>query len=445
MADQPVIFEGSEGPVKLELPDFVEPVTVRPAPVAALDRPTERLRECLAQWERSVEQHCRPLKAGVPTALVVSDAFRKTGLHCYLPELLDWLECRGITAELLSVLFASGAHRPPTAEEMQTILGGTVWEKLSRSVFTHDPADKAGLAYLGATVRGTPIWINRRLVACENVIVTGTVVPHYFAGFGGGVKSIVPGLAGLETIAANHSLTLDPEADRIHPAVRIGCIQGNPVAEDLREAAAAVPVTLLVNTVMTPDNRSVAMLWAGHAETAHAEACEWVRRHYMPEISARADIVLASAGPAANFLQSHKALYNAWLACKPDGVVVLDAPCPEGLGGTRFDRWLALGSVGEVARHLRKNPEINGQTALSTLSKAPRTILVSTGLDAQTGKLLGMARANTISEGLKMAVDRLQAEKGNRKLRLVLLPEAYCCVPRLTSPVYQAEECMPHE
>ncbi|HOQ89834.1 MAG TPA: hypothetical protein PLX03_06815, partial [Candidatus Hydrogenedentes bacterium] len=261
----------------------------------------------------------------------------------------------------------------------------------------------------------------------------------------GGVKSIVPGLAGLETIAANHSLTLDPEADRIHPAVRIGCIQGNPVAEDLREAAAAVPVTLLVNTVMTPDNRSVAMLWAGHAETAHAEACEWVRRHYMPEISARADIVLASAGPAANFLQSHKALYNAWLACKPDGVVVLDAPCPEGLGGTRFDRWLALGSVGEVARHLRKNPEINGQTALSTLSKAPRTILVSTGLDAQTGKLLGMARANTISEGLKMAVDRLQAEKGNRKLRLVLLPEAYCCVPRLTSPVYQAEECMPHE
>lgn len=435
MTSREIPFDSAKGTEVLRVPDFVEAFEIRPALVKPLDDPISVLRGQLRQWESSFSSFGFPLKPGVETALVVSDAFRKTGVDLYLAELLNWLETHGIPDDAVYVLFASGAHRPPSLQEARLILGETGWKRLRKRLIFHDPTDKATLVYTGETSRGTPVWINRQLFACENRIVTGAVVPHYFAGFGGGPKAIVPGLAGLETIAANHSLTLDPREDRIHPGVRIGVIRGNPVAEDLREAAVAVSVSLLINTVMTPDGRAVAMLFAGDPETAHAAACDWVVQHYMPVIDDRADIVVASAGYAANFLQSHKALYNAWLACQPQGIVVLDAPCPEGLGGTRFDRWLAFGTVSEVVRHLRGSPEINGQTALSTLSKAPRTILVS-GLDDETAGLLRMERAATVSQGVIQAIDRLRAAGRAGVLKMALMPVASCCAPRLMESIH---------
>ncbi|HOK89252.1 MAG TPA: nickel-dependent lactate racemase [Candidatus Hydrogenedentes bacterium] len=436
MTEREILFNGARGPEILRIPAWVEPFEIRPAQVEPLADPAGTLLAHLEQWEKAFPSGGLPLKPGASTALVVSDAFRKTGVHLYLPELLDWLEARGIPSGRVHALFASGAHRPPTREEAQTILGDRAWRRLASRLIFHDPEDYGSMVFTGTTSRGTPVWINRYLVESENVILTGAVVPHYFAGFGGGPKSIVPGLAGLETIAANHSLTLDPGEDRVNPAVRIGVIQGNPVAEDIREAAAAVPVSLLVNAVMTPDGRAVACLFAGDAAATHAAACDWIRGHYMPEITSRADIVVASAGHAANFLQSHKALYNAWQACVSDGMVVLDAPCPEGLGGVRFDRWLALGSVSEVARHLRGSPEINGQTALSTLSRAPRTILVS-GLDDETGRLLRMERADTVTAGVCRAVERLRREGRSGPLSMALMAEASCCVPKPVESIHR--------
>lgn len=427
--DRTIPFSGANGLEMLNISEFVETFEIRPASVRALPEPASALLQQLKQWENCTSSAGIPFKPGAATALVVSDAFRKTGVHLYLAALLDWLEARGIPADAVYLLFASGAHRPPSPEEARRILGDPGWNRLKERLVFHDPVDKAALVYTGKTSRGTPVWINRRLFECENRIVTGAVLPHYFAGFGGGPKAIVPGLAGLETIAANHSLTLDPAEDRINPAVRIGVIRGNPVAEDLREAAAALPVSLLINTVMTPDGQAVAMLSAGQPETAHAAACDWIRRHYMPEVAARVDIVVASAGHATNFLQAHKALYNAWLACHSRGIVVLDAPCPEGLGGTGFDRWLALGTISEIVRHLRDSPGINGQTALSTLSRAPRTILVS-DLDGEPAQLLRMERAASVSRGVIRALERLRAEGREGGLRMALLPDASCCVPR---------------
>jgi len=279
---------------------------------------------------------------------------------------------------------------------------------------------------VGETSRGTPVQINRRVHEAGRVIVTGRTVFHYFGGYGGGRKGMIPGIASLETIAYNHARNLHPTEDRRDPAVRIGGLEGNPVAEDMLEGARLCNPDLLINTVLNRHG-DIARIFAGDLEAAHRAACQFAHDLYAVYIDEPADLVIASAGHAKNFIQSHKALFNAWQALKPNGRIILAAPAPEGLGNERFRYWLGLGTRHVIFSELREHAEINGQTALSIVEKAPQSILLSE-LNETDGGLLGMQRANTLEEALQRARNDLK-EQSVGEPSCYLMPAAAYTVP----------------
>ena len=218
----------------------------RPAAPSVDDAVAAALNHPIGLEKRLVDM----VSAGDTCALLVSDSFRQTRADQILPILVDALNEGGIPDEDIVLVFATGTHRAPTPEEQRAILGPAIAERFHGRTLVHDPHDEDNLTFVATTPRGTPVFINRRVYECDRIIATGAVVLHYFAGFGGGRKAIVPGIAGVETIAHNHAMNLDPHRGRTNPAVRIGVLDGNPVAEDMLDAARLVNPDFIVNTVL---------------------------------------------------------------------------------------------------------------------------------------------------------------------------------------------------
>ncbi len=366
------------------------------------------------------------LRPGDAVAVVVSDASRKTGVQVLLPRLIERMERRGIVQDRISFLVALGVHRPASSEEQAHILGEDLYRRFSKRIFNHDAHDHSMLVRVGVTSRGTDVWLNRRLCECDRAVTTGTVVPHYFAGFGGGRKSLVPGLAGARTIAGNHSLNLDPHKPMLNPKVRIGALDGNPVAEDMLEAALFGKADFSINTVLSAEGR-LAGLFAGDLDAAHRAACRFAESIFFAPLPEKVDIAVAAASDAANFVQCHKALFNAYSAIKPEGLIILAAPLNEGLGSEGFRRYLEMKSPEIIIRALRQSADINGQTALSTLQKAPQTLLIS-NLSDEDAALLGTRKAPSLQEALKQARQFFRA-KGVETPSCCLMPHASVTAP----------------
>jgi nickel-dependent lactate racemase len=366
---------------------------------------------------------------GQRVLIVVSDSFRYTGIEKVLPRLLSRLAERGVAEEDIEFLVATGTHRGPTEEEAAKILGKDIYPHFASRMHTHEPFDLDKNRLVGTTSRGTPVWVNYRLLDADRVLVTGSVILHYFGGFGGGRKSVVPGCAAEPTIAANHARNLHPTENALNPAVRIGTLDGNPVAEDMLEAAKFVRVDGIINTVLNRNNE-IAGLYVGDMDAAHREACAFAHDMYCVQIPEQADLVLATGGKAKNFIQSHKALFNAYQAMKPGGRMLFAARAQEGYGGNKFQQWLDLRTCDAVIEQLRKNAEINGQTALSTLEKAPSAVMVSDLTEEQVTRL-GARKAATLDAALEQLRSELTAN-GVDNPTYYYMPSAPYTVPVLT-------------
>ena len=381
--------------------------------------------ECPIGLDKSIYQMVSP---GETVVVLVSDMFRETGVHQVLPILVEGLNRAGIRDEAIAILFATGTHRAPTPEEQAHILGLGVCRRFQSRTYVHDPHDAENLVYIGMTSRGTPVEINKRAHDADRLIATGAVVLHYFGGYGGGRKSIVPGIASADTIAHNHAMNLDPHEDRPNPAVRIGVLDGNPVAEDMLEGARLAQVDYIVNTVLNR-NGQIAAVFAGELDAAHRAAAAYARGLYAVQVTEQADLVVASSGAAKNFVQAHKALYNAYQAVKPAGRIVFLAKCEEGLGGEQFEKWVQLGNREAIIKGLREQAEINGQTALSALGKAPITIFV-TEMPRQQVEMLGARKADSLDEALALARQDLP-DSGVSAPTCYFMPSASYAVPLL--------------
>jgi len=349
------------------------------------------------------------IQPGETVCFVVSDHTRRTRTDVVLPFVLRGLTEKGCRLEDMFILIATGIHRPPTPSEIERILGAEVFREFQGRIFPHDPDDDRGLVEVGMTSRGHRVRVNRRAMEARHLVPIGAATYHYHAAFGGGRKSLVPGIAARDTIAHNHSLTLDPDHDQIHPAVRPGILDGNPVSEEMLEGARLCQPTCIVNTVLTPSG-GLAAVFSGDLDAAHRAACQAVERVCRIDVAQRADIVLASAGSALNWIQSHKALYNAFLALAPGGRVILDAPCPEGIGDERFRHWVRKKDPGAIYRALRRSPEVLGQTALSTTEKAAQTILV-TRMPPRDAEDLGIRTAPDVETALRTAANEIRENR----------------------------------
>lgn len=267
---------------------------------------------------------------GEKIAIVTSDITRPCPTRQILPPLLDRLYEAGIKPEDITVVFALGSHRPHTVEEMQRLAGERAWGEI-RCVDS-DPDD---CVHLGKTRQGTPVDITRVVAQADRRICLGNIEYHYFAGFSGGAKAIMPGVSTRQAIQANHAMM-------IHPDAYAGKLEGNPLREDIEEAGAICGIDYIVNVVLD-EHKNIIHAVAGDVTKAHRAGCRFLDRLYRKELQEKADIVLVSQGGAPkdlNLYQTQKALDNAKHAVCDGGIIILMGSCKEGLGEKTFGRWI---------------------------------------------------------------------------------------------------------
>lgn len=300
-------------------------------------------------------------------SVLISDLTRERGTGRMLTGLLGFLEAHGAGPDRVTVVAALGMHRGFRAGELEAHVGGDILGRWK--VLEHDARDAASLLDVGTTPAGTPCLFNRAVAVSSLVIAFGTVSFHYFAGYGGGRKLILPGVAGEATIVANHRLSLgkDPGAG-LSPGCRSGELDGNPVHEDMLAGARLIGArTFAVNSVGGASGSTV-FVNAGELDASHRAACEFVSAHFRIPVDRLYRAVIVSAGGLPrdiNLLQSHKALRHASIALEEGELLLGAAACPEGIGS---DSYLAAFDGGRhaVADAVRKNYTLNSQTAIST-------------------------------------------------------------------------------
>ncbi len=363
-----------------------------PALDAALDSPigSAGLEELLGPADRVV--------------VVLPDATRASGCDRVTAALLRRFERIGLPDGNVSLLIGGGTHRPPTADEVPRLTGTDAERRLA--VHFHDAFDASAHVTIGRTSRGTPVEIQRRLVETDHVILVGAIGFHYFAGFSGGRKALLPACASERSIQANHLLGFDLGRLTRAEGVATARLDGNPVSEDMEEAARMFGPTFLVNTILDDQSRIVGA-YAGDWFEAHRRGCaDYLAAHRVaaPE---RRPVVVVSCGGAPrdiNLIQSHKAMEHARAVLADGGDLILVAECPDGLGRPDFLEWFDAGDAEAMALNLSRGYKIYGQTAwgIRWKTEAYRVHLVSS-LPGAAVRHMGMVPHDSLPGALAAA------------------------------------------
>jgi len=302
--------------------------------------------------------------------LVISDVTRPCPTPRILPHIMRQLKASGISRDNVRILIGTGTHRGHTPAEKSKLLGK--YATLIPQVVDHD---LDSTQHIGTTRRGTKISVNPLLLEADFALAIGNVDVHYFAGYTGGHKAVIPGVAGKQTIERNHSLMTQPNAEP-------GVADSNPVREDLEEAGSRVGLRYVVNVVLDEGNRIVAA-FAGEPVIAHRAATKIVDQFVKVPIEQPADVVVASAGGYPrdiNLYQTHKAIENAAHAVKDGGTIIVVAQCGEGFANSTFQNWtMNASSLDEIGRRLSKEFVLGAHKAyaLSKIAKRAEILVVS--------------------------------------------------------------------
>ena len=307
----------------VELPEIADVVRSRHRP-GLLDEPAallDALRQPIASPPLA-----QLVKPGQRVVIVHSDITRPTPNDRILPVLLGELEAAGIERRDITLLNALGTHRPQTDAELRRMLGDAIVDNYR--CLQHDGNDDANLVSLGRTTNGHPVRLNRLLMEADVRILTGFVEPHFFAGFSGGPKAVLPALSGAESVLSNHG------RDMIgHPRATWGITEGNPIWEEMREVALMARPTFLLNVTLN-SQRQITGVFAGDMLAAHRVACESVRQQAMVAVDAPYDIVVTtnSGYPLdQNLYQCVKGMSAAGRIVKDGGCIIMAAECRDGL------------------------------------------------------------------------------------------------------------------
>src|SRR3990172_11415273 len=334
-------------------------------------------------------------------AIVVDDATRHAPTETMILPILAELNTAGVKDENVTVVFGCGTHRAVTDEEARRLLGEEACKRVK--AVSHDCRSQDNLVYAGKTKSHVnEIHLNRVFAEADVKILLGDVGFHYYAGYGGGRKSVLPAVAGEESIKHNHGMLLNPNA-------RTGILAGNPVHEDLTEAAKLAKVDFIVNTISNA-KCEIVKAFAGDVEQAFLEAVKAVDEMYRVTVDRRADIVVASSGgfPAdMNLFQAYKALDNALAIVKRGGIIILVAECAEGHGNQVFYDWMQrLGDLKAVYCEIKRNFILGGHKAYYLLKALQnhQIILVSLLPDYYAANIFKVKTARAVNDALNEAM-----------------------------------------
>ncbi len=362
------------------------------------------------------------LKPGEKVVIAVSDITRVwQRMDLVLPVLLDEINEAGIADERVKIVLAVGGHRLNSREEIEQICGSETVRRVE--AVNHDACDLANMVYLGRTSRGTEVAINRLAAEADRIILTGGIIYHYMVGYGGGRKSVIPGLSSINTIRQNHLWALGrEEGSGANPNSISGKTRGNECHEDMMEIAGLVQPDFIVNMVPNAQG-DFAGVFAGNWVSAWEAGTRLVDHLYSVEIPGLADLVIASAGgypKDINLYQVGKAMDNAFWAVREGGAVIILGECQDILEPPEFSQWFDHRSKLAIEKALRQEFTIPGWVALREFEGAEKAacIMVTRKENAAFIKKAGIIFAETVEEALEIAAERCPA----REPKITVMP-----------------------
>ncbi|MGD8750698.1 MAG: nickel-dependent lactate racemase [Anaerolineales bacterium] len=355
-------------------------------------------------------------------AVAINDKTRPVPHQHLLPALLSRLEGLGLSPEAITLIIATGVHPVMPPAEFARVVPA---ELLARyPVLCHDADDNANLVHLGATSRGTPVWINRRFLEADLRLVVGNVEPHQFQGFSGGVKSAAIGLAGRETVDHNHALMIDP-------LTQLGRYADNPARQDVEEIGGMIGVHFALNVVLNGQKQIVHVI-TGDPRAVMEAAIPLSCQVNQAPVTTPFDLVIASAGghpKDINLYQAQKALAHVALVTRAGGTVIVVAACPEGVGSQGHESWMrGVRSHEDVFTRFEREPFHVGPHKAYLVSRDAarvRTFLVSEMTPELVQRLL-LTPAASVDAALGLAMPDLPADP-----RLGIFPRASSTIPYL--------------
>jgi nickel-dependent lactate racemase len=410
-------FLYGEEQVELELPDRnLIGVLKTSRPSASADVEYEVL--------RSLENPVTPfMKKGSKALLIVTDYTRATPLSRILPPLIRKLKGEGFRE--FTVLVANGLHAPASQKQLEELLGGEVFEEAE--VVNHDASKLDELTYLGETSWGTPLWVNRRLFEADLRIGCGTVEPHFFAGYSGGGKIILPGVSGVETIYRNHSYGMIN-----HPGSRLGVLDKNIIYKDICEAASMSELDAVVNVVLSFEG-GVSKCFSGEPIKTHRSAVEFLERFVKVRVERKADIVVVSGGgyPAdRNLYQAVKGMAVGEPLVKDNGVIVLLAECRDGVAHEHFYQLASkFKDPAALLKYIKEHEPIRDQWEVQIMARIlmkSRIVVYAKGVTAQELENMMLIPASSPEEALEIAFSLT-----SRDAELLAVPEGTHVIPEV--------------
>lgn len=411
-----------KGHLNVELPDdrttVIEPThrdgltDERAALMQALELPigTRPLREW---WHR-----------GKGVCIVFTDITRATPNHRLIPWLLDYLHSFGVPKVDITLLNSTGTHRGNTPEELDVMLTPEIARNYR--VINHDCHATADCVPFGATRDGTPALINRWLANAGLRIVTGFIEPHFFAGFSGGPKGIMPGVAALETVMSNHGARMIGDPHSV-----FGELDENPIWCEMRDIALRVGPSFLVNVTLN-EQRAITGIFAGDLLKAHREGCEFVRATAMQKVDAPFDIVITSNSGYPldmNLYQGVKGMAAAARILRPGGLLILAAECSEGIpAGSPFEKLLHESSGADDILHKLATPGFvraeQWQAHIQSLISKRARILLHSSLSEDVVQCAHLTPCRDVGAAVQAELARLGGSA-----RVAVLPQGPLTIP----------------
>ncbi|MFP3043711.1 nickel-dependent lactate racemase [Treponema primitia] len=364
------------------------------------------------------------LRGGTRVLIIINDATRPTPTEIILKDLLPVFEKTGIQIENLTFIVATGAHRGPTEDEYRQILG-VFYDKLRNRCVHHDARKDDDMVDLGTTRNGTPILLNKRLFEADRIIATGSVEPHYFAGFTGGRKAFLPGIAAYKTIQANHKQALSGAAHSL-------ALEGNPVHEDMMDALPLIKAPVFSLMTILDKEQRVAAATTGDLMASFYAAVEIARKIFCVIVPAKADIVVSVAKfpMDIDLYQSQKAIDNGAVALKDGGTLILVSSCRDGIGDEAYAKLLAsASSPADALRRIREGYKLGYHKAAKMAAVSDRaTIKAVTELPAERLKSMFIESAASPQAALDEALGKAQSQ-GIAVPKILILPDGCVTVP----------------
>lgn len=391
--------------LEVDIPEDRLLAVLEPRPLAEAMSESDLITKALDNPLGSAPLHdlARP---GNRIAIIVSDLTRPCPTRRLLPPLLGELALGGVRDEDITIVFALGGHRKQSIIEQKSLVGPEINERIRCM-----DSDVDSCTYLGSTSRGTPVEIFRPVTQADFVICVGNIELHHFAGYTGGAKSIMPGVSSIDSISRNHALLLQPGAVA-------GKAVGNPVREDIEEAAQIAGIGFILNVILDGAGRIVKAV-AGDARLAHQRGCECIDAIYQAAIPREADIVLVSSGgypKDISLFQAQKALDFAMHAVKEGGIIILVAECREGIGDANFEAWMREAvNADAILDRIREEFVLGGNKAffIALTTKKAQIYLVSaipSEIVSDCWKMPGLRYFCSIDKALEWAMADLGAD-----------------------------------